>query len=207
MNSFRTLVLTLLLLLPFCASQAQLVVPDSLFHPKEEVVIAGKRFRVWNNYMTIGAGLGYHTANPHTQIPFSLNFNFHIRQHYFRLGGDMSGDRLFSDFNHYQLYGGYVLRKQTQYINKSLCLGLSYVTGYNYLYYLSMYDNKPFTRTGLYAEAQLIKKVAYDLGYGGAVFADINDKYTITGLRFELYFSSAYRGYTSGYRGPKKGQY
>lgn len=176
---------------------------DTVYNPKQEVILEYKRFRVWNNWVSGGAGPAFHTNNPRTQFALGVNLNFHLNKYYFRIGGTFSGDR-FGSWNNIQGHTAYIFkRKETERIHQAIMVGISYSTGYRFVY-AGVYDNiNPYSRVGLYGEWQWIRKINYDFGFGGAVFADINTLNQIIGLRLDVYFSGAYRGYVAG-RGPKK---
>ncbi len=177
---------------------------DSTYNPKEEIVFRDKRYRIWNNWMSGGFGPAFHTNNPHTQVVLGVNFNFHIRTHYFRLGGALSGDQFWRNWNNYNLHGAYIFRrKENERWHKAFMAGLSYSTGYYFLYPPGVYELEPYNHPGLYFEAQFIRKVEYDYGVGLTWFADVNKKQTITGLKVDIFFSGAYRGYVKG-KAPKK---
>lgn len=181
--------------------------PGDTTNYKREIIYKDKRFRVWNNWMTGGAGLGFNTKNPHTQAVIGLNFNFHIRARYFRLGGALAGDNL-SIRNDYQLHAAWIFRRSdNERYHWALMSGLSHSTMYDFLYPDSIgpvYSNAYTQRVGLYLEAQLIKKVFYDVGFGGSLYADLNAHRQLFGLRFDLYFSGAYRGPAKGGPAPKR---
>src|ERR1044072_262696 len=77
---------------------------------KREIIINHQRFRVYNNWSSGGIGLAWHSTNPRTQIVLGFNYNFHIHQNYFRIGGMISGDLQdrFSLRNNYQAHAGWV---------------------------------------------------------------------------------------------------
>jgi hypothetical protein len=178
---------------------------DTVYNAKKEVVFKDKRFRVYNNWISGGAGPAWHSDNPRTQLALGLNFNFHIKQYYFRAGAMFSGDR-FGSWNNYQVHAGYVIKRWENEKRHSAAIGgISYSTGYKFLY-AGHYDTpNPYSRAGLYLEYQYIPKMNYDFGIGGSLFADINDLNQIIGLRIDVYFSGAYRGYVRG-KEPKKPQ-
>ena len=165
---------------------------------KQEIVINNQRFRIYNNWYTVGGGLGANTSNPHAQTVLGLNMNFHIHQYYFRLGGMISGDN-FGLWNNYQAPMGWIpYRKETEKYNLAMITAFSYCTGYKYLY-PGAYDNMhPYAEAGGYVEIQWIKKIQHSVGIGGAFFVDVNAKNTIIGIRADLYLSDSYKGYVKG---------
>ncbi len=173
---------------------------------KREIVINDKRFRVYNNWFSGGAGIAYNTSIPKLQFTIGVNMNFHIHQYYFRIGGLMSGDN-FGLWNNYGLHVGYIpIRRETEKYNLAVVGAISYSTGYNYIGGTLLYDNNnPYAAVGGYAEIQYIHKILYDAGVGGAFFVNVNAKNTIIGLRADIYLSGAYKGYVKG-REPHKQQ-
>ncbi|MCA6363017.1 MAG: hypothetical protein IM638_08255 [Bacteroidetes bacterium] len=191
----RLLVCTVLCATPVLKLAAQ---ADTVFNPKKEVVFENKRFRVYNNWISGGAGPAWHSDNPRTQLALGLNFNFHIKQYYFRFGGMFSGDR-FGTWNNYNVHAGYIFKRhENEKRNIAYLAGISYNTGYRFIY-AGHYDGEnPYQKAGLYLEYQYILKLNYDFGVGAALFADINDLNQIVGLRVDVFFSGAYRGYVRG---------
>lgn len=168
---------------------------------KQEIIIKDQRYRIYNNWYSAGGGIAANTANPYVQTVIAINMNFHIHQHYFRLGGMMSGDN-FGLWNNYQLHAGYIpYRKETEKYNLAMIGAISYSTGYKYLY-PGVYDNMhPYAEAGAYAEIQWIRKIQYSVGIGGAFFVNVNAKNTIIGIRADIYLSDSYKGYVKG-KGP-----
>ena len=168
---------------------------------KREIVIGDKRYRVYNNWVQFGAGPGYHSANPRTQFVLGLNFNFHIKQYYFNLGGLLSGDE-FGVWNNYTGHAGFIpWRRENENRNMAATVGVSYTQGYDFLF-AGHYLSDRWDRVGLYAEFQYTMKVQYSVGVGPTFFVDWNEKRTLVGVRLDGYLSGAYRGYVRG-AGPK----
>jgi hypothetical protein len=172
---------------------------------KREIIINNKRFRVYNNWFSGGVGPGWNTAYPRLQFVIGINYNFHVRRHYFRVGGMMTGDN-FGLWNNYQVHAGWIpYRKETEKYNLAMLGGISYTTGYNYIGPPLMYDNNhPYATVGGYAELQYIRKIYYDVGYGGAFFVNANDKGVIFGIRADFYLSGAFKGYVKGHEPPRR---
>ncbi|HEU4718148.1 MAG TPA: hypothetical protein VFU15_09950 [Bacteroidia bacterium] len=165
---------------------------------KKEIVINNKRFRVYNSWVSGGVGLAYHSVDPRTQTMLGVNFNFHIKQYYFRLGTMFSGD-VFGLWNNFQAHACWIPYRTDQVkYHLAMMAGASYSTGYPYLY-AGTFDNiHPYKETGLYLEVQYIRKLFFDVGGGGALFANINKQNTIIGVRADIYLSGAYKGYVKG---------
>ncbi|MFI5150316.1 MAG: hypothetical protein ACHQRM_11335 [Bacteroidia bacterium] len=173
-------------------SKAPRLKKDTIYNRKKEVIVNGKRFRVYNNWMSIGMGEGFNTILPLAQSILNVDLHFHISDQYFQLGTFLSGDRFLS-FNNYNAHICYGLRREDTKSNKFMSLGPSYSWGFPYLGG-GQYSSGSYSAAGLYAEGEWIFKVAYDLGLGVSAFADWNTRQTVGGLRLELFFSLGYRG-------------
>ncbi len=201
----RSILILALLLLLFAApalraqDTSQYVIKENF---KREIVIEGKRYRVYNNWVCFGAGPVFHSENPRTQFGLGLDFQFHIKKIYFNVGGALSGD-YFGVWNNYTGHIGYVpWRKETDKRNMAVMFGPSYTQGYTYVF-AGHYDSNRWDRIGLHAEFQYTMKLQYAVGVGPTFFVDWNQKRTLIGVRFDGYLSGAYRGYAKG-AGPKK---
>jgi hypothetical protein len=158
--------------------------------------IQGDRFRIYNNYVSFGAGIAQTFAAPTKRsIPFAFNYNFGIRKQFFQIGYMRSepppvlwGNYTENFLN--DLHVAYSIRRETKALNIAYIGGLSYAWGLS--------KNTPYSSPGLYVEGQAIRKVAYDLGIGFAIFASYNPKFSCAGLRLEFFFSSAYKGKVNG---------
>jgi hypothetical protein len=157
-----------------------------------EFVVNNKRFKFYNNWITVGGG-GQQNLTYKRPMGFAggLDFNFHVKQNYFQLGTIISGER-FGLYNNYQFHFGYGKRFEDKDVHFSGFIGVSYSTGYGKVGD-SVYT-RPFNQPGLYAQAEVIKKVTYDVGVGASLFADWNQEQAIIGARFIIYFSGAYKG-------------
>lgn len=161
------------------------------FERKREVVFKNKKYRIYNNYVTGGAGKCYNSGWREGEICPALDFNFHIGKKYFQIGGMLAGPR-FGVNNCVQshLCWGYRFER----VNYMLAAygGLSYITGY-YLPKDSV-NQKPFRTAGAYIALQYFYKVKFDYGLGATAFLDVNTTQILSGIRVELFFSGAYRG-------------
>lgn len=167
---------------------------DSIF------VIENKKMKYYNNWITAGAGI---QQNLTYKRPYGfaggLDYNFHIKRHYFQLGTVITGER-FGSYDNYQFHFGYGKRFEGRAVNAAVFAGVSYSTGFA-KDSTNIYE-RPFRQPGLYAEGQIIKKIAYDVGAGLSIFADFNREQTIIGSRLIVYFSGAYKGkQNTQYRG------
>lgn len=181
------------------------------FDPKEEIAFDGKRYRVYNNWLSLGAGAGYnqHWRNDEKdEKNLAVDYSFHIKEQYFRLGAFMSG-RDFTAANNYNFHLQIGLRKETSKYNLSAFAGPSYSYFKRPLsdsteYGLNNILNKIYTEFGGYACVEAIYKIKYDVGIGGQVFCDYNKTQIVYGVRLVAYFSSAFRGVKYGRTIPKK---
>lgn len=183
-----------------------------LFNPKKEIAFDGKRYRVYNNWLSFGVGPGFNShwfKDEKDEKNACVDYSFHIKQYYFRVGGFMSG-RDFNQFNNYSFHAGIGLRKETEKYNLSMFLGpsisyfrrpLSDSTEFG----LRTVLGSVYNRVGGYASIEAVYKFKYDLGLGGQIFCDYNDVQIVYGVRIVAYFSSAYRGIKYGRKtAPKK---
>jgi len=191
--------LFVILLLPEISSAQDTIPSKPQIDFKKEIIINYKRFRVWNDWVSGGAGVGYNTSVPLMQTVVAANFNFHIRQNYFRIGGMFSGDA-FGLWNNYMIgqFCWIPVREETVKYNFALMGGISFSNNYKYLY-PGHYENAPTNEAGIYAEVQCIRKIYYDAGIGPSVFVNVDKKNTIAGIRIDFYLSGAFRGYTRGH--------
>ncbi|MBI3518916.1 MAG: hypothetical protein HY062_06115 [Bacteroidetes bacterium] len=174
------------------------------YNPKQEIVYDGKRYRVHNNWLSVGAGAGYNTKWPKDEKNLAADFSFHIKLHYFRLGAFMSGSD-FNAANNYSFHLCYGLRKEKEKYNLSAFIGPS--TSY---FRRPLSDSSNYNLTtvynmlGGYAAIEAVYKIKYDVGIGGQIFCDYNQVQMVYGVRLIAYFSSAYRGIKYGYHAPAK---
>lgn len=183
---------------------------DSLkkFDPKEEIDFDGKRYRVYNNWLSLGHGAGYNSHWPKDEKNVAVDFSFHIKDKYFRIGSFMSGID-FTAANNYNFHLQYGLRKETAKYNLSAFIGPSYSYFKRPLsdsisFGLSNILNKVYTEFGAYACVEAVYKIKYDVGLGGQVFCDYNRVQLVYGVRLIVYFSSSFRGVKYGRATPKK---
>lgn len=184
-----------LLILLFAALSAQAYAQDTKPQPdlKAEVVVNNKRFKVYNNWLSGGGGMGYNTQIPQPQFVGGIDFNFHLKYNYFQIGAVLAGDD-FGNYNNSLLHAGYGKRIENEKFNISAFAGISYGRGYRKVA-KDLYDlENPYTHPGVYLNAQLIKKITYDVGLGLGVMADVNKTRTLAGVMGVLYFSGAYKG-------------
>jgi len=158
---------------------------DSMF------VYKNKKIKYYNNWITGGAGI---QQNLNYKLPLGfaggLDFNFHVKQHYFQLGTVITGEK-FGFYNNFQLHAGYGKRHEDASYHFAGFVGISYSMGYSKVD--SIYSN-PYSKPGIYIQGEVIKKITYDVGIGVTLFADFNQEQSIIGARAILYFSGAYKG-------------
>jgi hypothetical protein len=168
------------------------------YNKKEEIIYDGKRYRKWNNYLTIGAGKGYSNVRVIDQSVIDVDYTFHLQKQYFQFGVLMSGDQFLSN-NNLSAHFGYALRYEKNKYNLAAFAGPSYsyfVTASNDSLQLPVFHSA----LGGYVCLQAIYKFKYDLGIGGELFGDISNQQQMYGARLVLYFSGAYRGEKRGVR-------
>jgi hypothetical protein len=184
--------LVIFIVLNFSCLLAQEARPK--FDRKEEIIYEEKLYRLYNNYVTFGAGFLESNIRKDVQRLIGFDFNFHIRRQYFQAGISMSGAEFLSN-NNVQAHFGYGLRRETARSNFAVYGGLSYFTGV-----VGRSDSTGasyplfYQGTGLYVSGQAITKLAYDLGGGVELTAEYSRQQRLVGLKFILFFSSAYVG-------------
>ena len=169
---------------------------DSVYVPNKTIIIKNNKFKVYNNWISAGAGLADNFSHYGKQFTLGADFNFHLKMEYFQLGFFFVGDR-FGAYNNYNYHFGYGRRVERTSFNLAYFAGLTYSTGYrkvNNLFSPDYVYNQP----GLYVNIQFVKKITYDTGIGPSLFFDINQYQSIGGIRLDVYFSGAYKGKAKG---------
>ncbi len=165
-----------------------------VFDRKTEIVLQNKRYRIYNNYLTAGAGQCFNSGWNAMNLCTAFDFNFHIQKKYFQIGGTLVGPALWNN-NCIQLHTGWGYRFERCNYQLAAYGGLSYSTGY----FLQQTDTLTYkvkmNTIGAYVALQCFYKLKFDYGIGVSAFFDINAKQTLTGIKLELFFSGAYRGF------------
>ena len=161
---------------------------------KEEILHAGKRYRIYNNYLTIGGSFFNSNLRTDVQKGVGLDYHFHIKRHYFQTGFSISGYE-FLENNQTQARFGYGYRKENANVNLAFFGGATLFTGV-YGVADTAGTSKPefYSGVGAYVCAQAVKKLSYDIGIGAEVFAELNYKQAAVGIKILMFFSGAYRG-------------
>lgn len=147
---------------------------------------------MYNNYVTLGGGALFSNIREQNQKTVGADYQFHIRRQYFQVGAMMSGVELFSN-NHIQAHACYGLRRENNTTHVAVFLGPSFFTGVKGI--PGQTDPELYEGIGAYISAQAVSKfVAYDIGAGVELFADISAKQNLAGVKLIVFFSSAYRG-------------
>lgn len=188
----------------FAQKDSTIVQKKDTFNRKKEVVYDGKRYRVYNSWLSIAFGANYNTRWPKDEKTSAVDFSFHVKQHYFRIGGFLSG-RDYTAANNYSFHLGYGLRKEENKYNLSAFIGPSLSYFRRPLSDSSNYNLATvYNAVGGYAVIEAVYKFKYDVGLGGQIFCDYNQTQMVYGVRLLIYFSGAYRGLKPGYRAPTK---
>jgi hypothetical protein len=194
---------SIIIFLTFCFSYC-LAQKDTLpYNRKKEIVFDGKRYRVYNSYLTFGAGKAYSDIRTDLQSVLNVDFQFHLQKEYFQAGFFMSGDQFLRNTN-VQGHLCYGYRYEKNLFNLAGFVGPSYsyfVTGSTDT--SGIFKVTSNTALGGYICLQAVYKVKYDVGLGIELFADITALQRMAGARIICYFSGAYRGEKRGYK-PKK---
>lgn len=166
---------------------------------REEILHEGKRYRLNNNYLTLGGGMLYSSIREKDQKVVGADFQFHVRRQHFQVGMMMSGEQFLSN-NNVQAHFGYGLRKETVRANFAVFGGATFFTGVKAA-------TDPFGNPiphyyegfGGYISAQAITKLTYDIGIGIEFFADYSPSQSSAGIKAIMFFSGAYRGLKQKY--------
>jgi hypothetical protein len=170
------------------------------YNRKEEIIFDSKRYRIHNNYVTLGGGPGYSSIRSALQQVAGVDFQFHIRREYFQAGVVLSGFQFFAN-NHVQLHAGYGKRKESGKYNlaffggTTIYQGVEGVVGQPEIFYGG---------AGLYFSAQAVRKLTYDVGAGLEAFADLGFRVGGRGREQVLYGVKLIVFFSGSYRGPKR---
>jgi hypothetical protein len=187
-------ILTFLSSLGLNAQEKQFIKEEKpKYDRKEEVIYDNKRYRINNNYLTLGGGFLNSNLREQSQKTVGIDFQFHIKRQHFQAGVMMSGPN-FNDNNNVQGHFGYGYRRETKTSNLAVFAGPTYFTGV-----LTISDSlgiRPefYEGWGGYVCAQGIAKLTYDFGIGAELFAEFSKKQTMFGFKIIAFFSGAYRG-------------
>ncbi len=170
-------------------SKKKLKLKDSIF------VINNNKFQYYNNWLTFGGGMQQNvTYQRELGFVGGVDFNFHIKHHYFQSGAMLTGES-FGFYNNYQLHLGYGKRFEDKDYHFAAFIGVSYSSGDQVTPIDSIRNlHRSYSQPGLYIQGDIVKKITYDVGAGFSMFADWNKEQSILGLRFILYFSGTYKG-------------
>ena len=165
------------------------------YNRKEEILHYGKRYRIHNNYLTLGGGFASSSIRSRGQKVVGADFQFHIRRQHFQMGLMMSGDQFLSN-NHVQGHLGWGLRKETRTANFAGFFGPAYNYG---VVGVAGAPERFYRGLGAYASLQFVTKLAYDIGLGLEVFDELSGNQNIFGFKIIAFFSGAYRGVKKNY--------
>lgn len=168
------------------------------YDKKTEIVLQNKRYRIYNNYITAGVGKCYNSGWKDAELNTAFDYHFHIQKNHFQAGALLAGPR-FGDNNVVQLHVGYGYRLERCNYHWAVYGGLSYSEGYRLQQgYLQQPDTTykvKLSTIGVYANVQFYYKLKFDYGLGASAFIDANSKQMLGGIRIELFFSGAYKGF------------
>jgi hypothetical protein len=192
---FRVTIRIIFLCFFFSNLKPVLAQPKGEFERKKETSYDGKRYRVFNNYLTAGGGTCYNSYIQNTNLNIGVDFNYHIRQVYFQSGVFLAGPQ-FGNYSHLQLHTAVGKRFELNKFNMAGYLGpsMSFINRP----IIDTANNQIRSRTlqpfGFHAAVQFTYKFKYDVGIGVSLFSDINKEQSVYGLRVELFFSGAFLG-------------
>lgn len=171
------------------------------YNKRLELIYDGKRYRRYNNYLTIGGGPNYSSIRRIDQKNVGVDFQFHVQKQYFQIGAYMSGDD-FGNNKCTEFHLGIGLRHERNKFNLAAFIGPSYS-----IFVTEEKDstgavvNLPIHNAiGGYVSLQAVYKIKYDVGIGGEIFADYTPLQTMVGCKVIIFFSGAYRGVKRGFK-------
>jgi hypothetical protein len=169
--------------------------PKGDFDRKKEITYDGKRYRVFNNYLTAGGGTCYNSYIQNTNLNIGVDFNYHIRQVYFQSGIFLAGPQ-FGNYSHLQLHTAVGKRFELNKFNMAGYLGpsMSFINRPIIDTALNQIRSRILQPLGFHAAVQFTYKFKYDVGIGVSLFSDINKEQSVYGLRLELFFYGAFLG-------------
>ncbi len=165
---------------------------DSVYDRGKQLEHNGNLYKVYNNWISGGAGYGFSYSPDRDIFHLGLDYNFHIKWHYFRTGFFLSGRR-FGDYDNTNFHACYVLRKETIKYNFSGFAGPSHSSGFRWTSGKPDYKNV-YREVGLLGGVQAVWKLKYDVGLGLSLIGDWNKYQSMVLLRADLYLSGAYAG-------------
>ncbi len=179
----------------------------------EDTVIQNKIYHPYANYLLVSYGVGFNFKQHNSEQAGSVFYTFRFKKHFFRVGYSVVSrnfilSRTLQKINDIAvLYGK---RIETPTANFSFFAGITYSYGTYFYFYAPDERNTKvymlFRKPGLYAELELTRKLFYDIGVGVSLFGTFNNAYkeyyrTATspfygavGIKFNVYFSGAYKG-------------
>ena len=174
------------------------IMKDYPYDRKEEIINDGKRYRVHNNYLSLGGGFLSSSIRNQSQKVLGIDFQFHVRKQHFQLGSIMSGQE-FRANNNVQGHIGYGYRKETKKYNLAAFAGPNYYTGVVAVSDTGGIRASLYEGFGAYFCLQGVAKLMYDFGVGVEIFGDFSKHQNIFGFKLIGYFSGAYRGPKKNY--------
>lgn len=192
MNKLKLFILFFTSALGLFAQEKPVLKPSGmpLYDRKEEIIYDGKRYRIHNSYLCVGAGFLQSTIRSDLQKTIGIDFHFPIRRQHFQVGIMMSGEE-FGSNNNVQGHVCYGIRREKSKNNLAGFIGPSFYTGVESD---ALGNAKFYEGVGAYLSFQAVTKFTYDIGVGAEVFVDVSVKQSIVGLKLIAFFSGAYRG-------------
>lgn len=165
---------------------------DSIYDGDKTIVINNNKFKVYNNWLSGGAGEINNFTREGYEFTLGADYNFHIQAKYFQLGFCFSGFDI-NNFKDYDYHLGLGKRIENAKYNFAFFIGPAYATGF--IKVNGTYSaGKIYNKLSLYGSIQMTKKIKYDVGIGPTLFFDLNQYQNMAGIRLDIYFSGAYKG-------------
>jgi hypothetical protein len=190
----KPFLLSLLIFSSFFAVAQKEEKKNDTYDRKEEILHKSNRYRLHNNYLTVGGGFLSSSIRNVSQKQVGADFHFHIRREHFQLGLMMSGLEFLSN-NHVQGHFGYGKRWEDNQYNFAVFGGVTYSDGVKTITdTLGRIYPELYNAWGGYVCIQGVMKFAYDIGIGAELFYELNQVQSLGGFRIILFFSGSYRG-------------
>jgi hypothetical protein len=171
-----------------------LLYKDTAYDRKAEIVIKNKRYRIYNNCITIGGGYAYNSGWPQVQLNSAVDYQFHVKKFQFQIGALLLGPKLLTLSTAANAHVGFGYKREHCNYFWAVYGGISYTGGYKKADTSKVY-NEHISTFGGYVNAKIFYKINFDYGIGASAFFDINSAQKIVGIRAELFFSGAYKGF------------
>ena len=168
---------------------------------KKDTIFGDNVFKKYSNWVDVQFGeVIQNTNEPNIeQVVAGVDYHFHIRESYWQIGVLATGPAFdqyhffqYANYDNYQFHFCYEKRTETKRYNFTYAGGLSYSMYGVWNDFTNEYDQREAVKA--YVDVRYIQKITFDVGIGICLFADVNFNQSLTGIKLDLFFSSAYKG-------------